>query len=68
MYFVKYLSLLSQYAKDFKINKLAYGYSDSRGKSLENYYEAYIYSVVMFLNFCHKITNSPLKCHNPVYF
>ena len=44
--FVKYLSLLSQYAKDFKINKLAYGYSDSRGKSLENYYEAYIYSVV----------------------
>ena len=44
--FVKYLSLLSQYAKDFKIDKLACGYSDSRGKSLENYYEAYIYSVV----------------------
>ena len=44
--FIKYLSLLSQYKKDGKVDRLAYGYSDSRGKSLENYYEEYIYSIV----------------------
>ena len=44
--FIKYLSLLSQYKKDGKVDRLAYGYSDSREKSLENYYEEYIYSIV----------------------
>lgn len=44
--FIKYLSLLSQYKKDGKVDRLAYGYSDSRGKSLESYYEEYIYSIV----------------------
>lgn len=44
--FIKYLSLLSQYKKDGKVDRLACGYSDSRGKSLESYYEEYIYSIV----------------------
>lgn len=46
--FVKYLSLLSQYKKDGRTNRLAYGYSGKRGskKNMETYYEEYIYSVV----------------------
>lgn len=46
--FIKYLSLLSQYKKDGRTNRLAFGYSGKRGskKNIENYYEEYIYSVV----------------------
>jgi hypothetical protein len=40
--FVRYLSLLSQYHKDGRIDRIARGY----GKKMEKYYEEYIYSIV----------------------
>lgn len=40
--FVRFLSLLSQYAKDTNSNKIARGYKPK----MEKYYEEYIYSVV----------------------
>lgn len=46
--FIKYLSLLSQYKKDGRANRLAFGYSGTKKSygTMEKYYENYIYSVV----------------------
>ena len=46
--FIKYIALLSQYKKDGKTNRLAFGYSGTKKSygTMENYYEEYIYSVV----------------------
>ena len=41
--FVRYLSLLSQYHKENRVDKVSKGFSQKR---LEEYYEEYIYSVV----------------------
>lgn len=43
MDFVRYLSLLSQYHKDNKVDKVSKGFSN---KKSEEYYEEYIYSIV----------------------
>ena len=43
IYFVRYLSLLSQYHKENRVDKVSKGFSQKR---LEEYYEEYIYSVV----------------------
>ena len=40
--FVRYLSLLSQYDKDGRVDRIARGY----GLKMEKYYEEYIYSIV----------------------
>ena len=42
MDFVRYLSMLSQYAKNNGPDKIAYGFT----KIMENYYENFIYAVV----------------------
>lgn len=46
--FIKYLALLSQYKKDGRTNRLAFGYSGTKKSygTMEKYYENYIYSVV----------------------
>jgi len=42
--FVRYLSMLSQFKKDGKVDRIAYGYF--RSKNMENYYEEYIYDII----------------------
>lgn len=44
--FVKYLALLSQYAKDNRVEKVACGYSRRSRKTIENYFENYIHHIV----------------------
>lgn len=46
--FIKYLALLSQYKKDGRTSRLAFGYSGTKKSygTMEKYYENYIYSVV----------------------
>lgn len=46
--FIKYLALLSQYMKDGRGSRLAFGYSGTKKSygTMEKYYEEYLYSVV----------------------